>query len=411
MIFPRGRALHRNLDSLFVKIDSLISILETKLFTGYLNILSTGYEGVLVFYRGKPVAAFDKNKGVKNKGHVAKKQILRKGKEKDCSINVYAMPGKTLARLMSMKNLRLIYKDLSSDFADLDSLVEKLQYGGAYGCIDVTALNNQWTGIVFLSPEQIDASFLSYNDRTTTGATVLEDMRILLSRTGAVFNVFSTRNKIKPFERMVSENKPSQEQLVQVWGDIIGTVDKTVQPHIKKRGFTYTFKTVLKEISVVYPFLHPISGGFYYENGKASYRGSTTQLSEALGKSLSATVSRLAAESRKVNLTVLVKSALQSLIQQHEEVIKHFSLISFCELFDMTIYDRVVVAARPFFGENTDGFLERHWLNKLGATPANLKPEDLGALVAQLEKTALLLITKDEVKQLCQQIRFIRELY
>lgn len=410
MIFPRGHALHSNLDSLFIRIDALTSVLKEKNFSGYLGVSSADYEGVLIFYKGRLSAALDDYKGVKGRGKPAIQQIFSKGKEKDCSISVNAMPRNTVAHLLKMGYLRLLYKDLPSAFTDLNNLVNKLMQDGVAGCIDVTALNHQWSGIVFLSPDQMDGGFLWSEGKTTTGSSVLNEIRSLISKTGAVFNVFSAAGKIKQSKRPKINNTPRPEHLIVVWGDIIGTVEKAVQPHVKK-GFLFTFKTVLKEISVVYPFLHPISGGFYYENGKASFRGPADRLSEALGKSLSASVSRLAADQRKVNLSVLVKSALQPLIRKHADAMKHFSIASSCELFDMTIYDRVVVAARPFFGENTGGFLERQWLNKISATAENLIPEDLTALVAQLDKSAMLLISKEEVRELCQQIEFIQNSY
>lgn len=410
MIFPRGYAIHSNLDSLFVRLDVLTLILKEKRFTGYLSVSSTDYEGVLVFFKGKLPAALDDFQGITSSGISAIKQVCSKVKEKGCSINVYTMPLITVVRLLQMGHLKLLYKDLSSTFTNINSLTDKLLQDGVSGCIDVTALNKQWMGIVFPSPDHVDVSFLWNEGKTITGSPALDRIEPLVSKTGAVFNVFSGKGKIKPKKRPAINNTPSKERLIAAWGDIIGIVERTVQPYVKEK-FLYTFRAVLKEISVVYPFLHPSNGGFYYENGKASFRGSTDQLSEGLGKSLSASVSRLVAKKGKPNFSVIVKTALQPLIEKYADIVKHFSFASYCELFEITIYDRVVAVTQPFFGENTDGFLERQWLKKIDVTSENLTPEHLSALVVQLEKSAMLLISQDEVKQLCRQIEFIQMLY
>jgi hypothetical protein len=397
MIFPKGRVLRENLDPLSTPFDHLLSALEKQRFSGNVFVFQSQYEGVLVFERGKLSAAFDELDGVNGAGDSAMQQIYKKGKEHVSSISVYSIPNKTISRLLSMGNVQLHLKDLKSTVTELNDLIGHLNKTMLQGCIDVAASNNSWRAIIFVAPDHMVDSFLWNEEKIISGMAVLSAIAPLISQSGAVFNVFIPGDRVIPI-------RSSSEQLLAIWSEIIDTVDKTVTP-LSKKSFQNTLKDVFNEISVTYPFLHCIRGHFRYNDGKALFGGLIDKrLSEGLGKALSLSVSRLHQETPQVNMPILVKNALRPLIQSQSSIVQHFSLVASCDLFNMTTYERVLYVAQPFFGQNTDKYIERQCLNKIGITAESLKLRHIADLVKQIEKSAALVISKNEVKQLCQSL-------
>lgn len=400
MIFPKGRVLRENLDPLSTPFDHLISALEKQRFSGNVFVFQSQYEGVLIFERGKLSAAFDEFNGVNGAGNSALQQIYKKGKEHVSSISVYSMPIKTISRLLSMGNVQLLHKDLKSNVIELNNLIGNLNKPGLHGCIDVAASNNSWRGIIFVSPEHMVDSFLCNEEKITSGVAVLSAIEPLIAEAGAVFNVFIPGDRIIPI-------KSSSEQLLDIWSEIINTVDKTVTP-LSQKSFLNTLKDIFNEISVTYPFLHCIRGHFRYNDGKALFGGLVDKrLSEGLGRALTLSVSRLHKEIPLVNLPILVKNALRPLLQSQSSIVKHFSLAASCDLFNMTTYERVLYVAQPFFGQNTNKYIERQCLNKIGITAESFTLDHIADLVKQIEKSAALVISINEVKQLCQGLESI----
>jgi hypothetical protein len=63
MILPKGPAVHENLRTVFIDLNSFLQTLKEDNFTGYVQVSFWDYEGILFLEAGEIVNAFEESEG------------------------------------------------------------------------------------------------------------------------------------------------------------------------------------------------------------------------------------------------------------------------------------------------------------------------------------------------------------
>ena len=327
MIFPKGKMMYENLNTSFTNFGELLLNLNATSFTGYVHVSFLEYEGVLLVDSGKVVNAFEEIGETRATGQKAVASILSHAKDRDGTISVYHLSTEMVTMLASMMKGEVVYKKLTTELTSLDKLIDKLKNEEHTGYIEITMNKEKGTGIIFLQSGDAIESIVSTNGETISGPQVLNRMIETSSATGATFNVYKADPKgifEDSVEIMAGFELP---QLLAVWQDILGAVERATHGLYDEGHFLDVFKDTLIERAADYPFLDPFAAEFEYKNGKIFFHGElVNNFSHGLGECLNATIDTLATENRDANLAAKIKTEVQAVKKKHAQVIEKFNL-------------------------------------------------------------------------------------
>lgn len=327
MILPKGQTVYENLNTSFTSFGELLLDLKRNSLTGFVQVSFWEYEGVLFLDSGTIVNGVEEARGRKTTGQGAVNNITRKVQEKDGTISVYGLSAEMVTMLASMTRSEVVYKDLSTDFTSLEQLVAKLQSEGHTGYVEVAMKDGKGVGIIFLQDGDAIESILSINGNAISGAQVLRRVVESASALGAAFNVYKAAVEEAFDESAEIMARFELPQLLEVWQEIIATVERTADGLFSEGHFLNTFKDTLIERVEDYPFLDPFAAEFGYKDGQIAFRGeSVTNLSQALGECLSATIGKLDAEVSDVDFSARIRTGLAAVKETHAAAIEKFAL-------------------------------------------------------------------------------------
>jgi hypothetical protein len=329
MILPKGRAEYENLNTSFIDFGELIGDLKANSFTGYVEISFWEYAGVLFVDNGEIVNGLEEIGVKKGIGQQAVAGIMQQAKERNGSVSVYALTAEMVTLLASMLKSEVVHKDLNTDFSDLRQLLTKLQSEGHTGYLEIAFKGGKGTAMILMRSGEVVESMLSSGSEVISGAQALPHIMEAASSVGAVFNVHRTVIE-EAFEDtteiLVGLELP---QLLEVWQEVIATVERIADGHAGKGSFLKAFKDALIANAEEYPFLDPFAAEFDYKEGQITYSGpASAEFSQALGKSLSATVDKMAESLPRIDLVTEAGDALAAVTQEHAEAIQRYGLRS-----------------------------------------------------------------------------------
>jgi hypothetical protein len=327
MILPKGRAAYENLNTSFIDFSELTRDLKANGFTGYVQVSFWEYEGVLFVDNGTIVNGVEETGGTRRTGQQAVGGIMRQAEEKNGSVSVYSLTAEMVTMLASMLKSELVHKDLNTDFSDLGQLLTKLQSEGHTGYVEVAVKGGKGTAMILMRSGDVVESMLSSGSDVLSGAQTLPHIVETASSVGAVFNVY--RTVIEEAFESTAEILVGLElpQLLGVWQDVVAGVERAVDHRAGEGSFLKAFKDTLIDGAEDYPFLDPFAGEFDYREGQITYTGSVSEeFSQALGRSLSATVDTIAERLSGIDLVSEVRDGLAPVVEERADAIQRYGL-------------------------------------------------------------------------------------
>jgi hypothetical protein len=328
MILPKGRAEYESLNTSFVDFGGLMQDLKANGFTGYVRVSFWEYEGVLFVDNGTIINGIEETAHAQSTGQQAVRGIMDQAEEKNGSVSVYSLTADMVTMLASVLESEVVHKDLNTDFSDLGQLVAKLQSEGHTGYVEVALKGGKGSAMILLRSGEIAESMLSSGSEVISGTQALPHIIEAASSVGAVFNVHRTALE-GAFENtgeiLVALELP---QLLTLWQNVVAAVERIVDGHAGKGSFLDAFKDSLIESAEEYPFLDPFAGEFDYRDGLITYSGQASEgLSRALGRSLGATVSRMADSLPGVDLVADVRKELALVVEERADAVQRYGLM------------------------------------------------------------------------------------
>lgn len=268
MILPKNQPVHENLNTSYTNFDQLVNDLRANQFTGYVNLSSWKYEGILFVDSGNLVNVVEETEGKRRTGLGALEGLRTRAREKDGAIGVFRLDGDLVALLAGSAQRSALYEQLSTDLTTFDRLIAKLQKEVLTGHVEVQ-LPDKSSGMIFLEKGATISSFYSVNGATVMGDTAIEKLAHS-ANDGAMFNVYRS-DPTASFEQDFVKL-----ELIQAWQNLLALVESAVDQATSTGTFTTEFKRGCLENLQEYPFLDPFAGGFEFKGGQMHFEGSTS---------------------------------------------------------------------------------------------------------------------------------------
>ena len=298
VIIPREKPVIENLNIYYLDVKKLLEHYQGEIGSGGVYFKSHSAEGAIFFDKDDLLNGFFQERKKEIVGPAAIDHIIETGSNYNFTVNIYRISPQEVYFWSSIPAAEKIYKNLSTEFTDLEGLIKKMSSEKLTGYIDVSIGNGQEGGLIFIINGKIMGGSFSWGNGEPSPTKKNQDLLVQKTKlSGGSFNVCRI-----PLTKMQVRDDPYHRQ-----GDpgaVLGMLEKFLEIAeyvvTKQRMRGVDFHKLLKqkfiENAEKYEFLDPFAGEFEYENRKITFAGvadekelvngvveSTIQLGQELG--------------------------------------------------------------------------------------------------------------------------------
>jgi hypothetical protein len=279
VIIPREKPVIENLNIYYLDVRKLLEHYQGEVGSGGIFFKSHAAEGVIFFDKDDLLNAIYKEKDSELSGADAIDQLINAGGQYNFSVHVYQISLDEVYFWSSIPSAEKIYKDLSTEFTDLEGLIRKMSSEKLTGYIDVTIGNGQESGLIFIINGKIMGGSFTWDNGEPGPSRKNQELLIKKSKKhGGSFNVCRiplSKMKVEG-EARSSFAKPSKNTLIMM-GELLKIFEETVADKKKmKADFNKILKKSFVENAEKYAFLDPFAGEFEYANHRIKFSGTAT---------------------------------------------------------------------------------------------------------------------------------------
>src|SRR6056297_781831 len=193
IIIPKEKPVIENLNSYYLKIDKLLEHYQGALESGGVYFKAPTVEAVVFFDDENILNGSYKDKRSQVTGQAAIDRIIKAASESNCSVSVYQIQPDRLYYWARLTSSNALYSDLSSEFADLEGLIKKMENEKLTGYIDVRLNPDGEQELLFFHNGQLLGGSSSNSQGRVDRSGEYRDDLIKRSRDqGGTFNVHQT---------------------------------------------------------------------------------------------------------------------------------------------------------------------------------------------------------------------------
>lgn len=337
MILPKGRALYENLRTSFVEFNNFLQSLKEDNFTGYVQLSSWEYRGILFLEAGEIVNAVEETSGGKRSAEEAAENIMAMARGDDGKIDAYELSPEMVTLLASASEEEVVYRDLTTDFTRLDKLIEKMREQRHSGYIDIMLKGQQGRGLVFFQDGEVVETLVGGDGpQDHYGTDSLPRILQAAEKTGATFTVYRS-SAFDPTPRRVEVSEPRGfRDLIEMLGEAIGRIETLVDGLTKQKG---SFRDLLKKAQVErseeHPFLDPFMAEFEYANREIRFSGdaSLEEFVKGVKECLALTLEWVPVKISRDELYGRVTAIVQPVAEKYREEVEMYGLKSYIPEF------------------------------------------------------------------------------
>ncbi len=402
LLLPKGQTVYSGLKTAFTEFDAMLAELGSNGFTGYVRVTANGYEGLLLLDTGQVITAIGQAQGEKKSGPLAAQELAAQARGTDGTIDVCKLSHEWVSILSGTTEAEPVFGRLNTDLVDLAALIKKLESSQHTGYIRLTLRAQGGDGLILMQDGKVIESLCSPEDGTPP-EQVLSQLLERAMTFGADIDVYAAE-----IERAFSDGESISATLglaglVDIWQEIIHTVEKTADGLTENGAFAVAFNRALDARTRDYAFLDRF-GVFLYKDGQLVYKGKPEKdFSRAVGECTSAAIEKLEPKAGSDVLKARSKVALQHIKQERRDAIKELGLETALD-WQLTPFELVLAEAYPFLGNSTERIVQRQCREHLGLEPAALSFEHLRELARWVEISSTLVISKEQARALAQKI-------
>ena len=325
VIIPREKPVIENLNIYYLDIRKLFEHFQGEIGSGGVFFKSHSAEGAIFFDENELLNGYFQEKDTMLTGNPAIDQLIQAESEHNYSVSIYRISQEEVYFWSSLPSAEIIYKDLSTDFTNLDGLIKKMSSEKLTGYIDVTIGDGIEGGLVFISNGEIIGGSYSWGgEKTDSSQSNLEILVDKTKKSGGIFNV--SRISMKK-DKVADESK---EQVSDTNLDILAMLEEflgvfeTVAPTGKNKGagFSSILKKKFVEKAEEYAFLDPFAAEFEYSDRKIKYSGQAGE--KELANGVITSVKELAEE---LGILTEVKKYMTTWADKYEKKIEELGIV------------------------------------------------------------------------------------
>jgi hypothetical protein len=277
LVVPKEKPLLSNLNAFYLKIDKLIEHYQGEIGAGGIFFNSAGAQGAIFFDPDEIVGGYFNEKDNELVGADAVERLLDTNLDYNFSVDIYAIYQKLVYFWSSIPAAEKIYKDLSTDFTDLEGLIRKMGVEKLTGYIDVEFVGGKESGMIFISDGEIIGVSFSWNPGNQ--GSLKDHVKDLVEMSKAAGGIFQVSRISLNQEEKITENEitaPSayNQNTLKMLEEYIGIFETLYNSGIDNE---FDFNSLLRNKFVQnadrFEFLDPFAEDFEYRDRKITFTG------------------------------------------------------------------------------------------------------------------------------------------
>lgn len=298
IVIPKEKPAIENLNSYYLDIRKLVEHYQGQLGAGGIHFKSPAAEGVIFFDKDELLGGIFRDKDRNIQGKEVLNVITEASSQYNFVISIYEIAENKVYFWANIPDAKKIYKNLSTEFTDLEGLIKKMTSEKLTGYIEVIINKGGEGGLVFFSDGEIIGGSYSWGKGEVNA--LKENRELLVAKTkdsGGIFHVSRIEASKRPGGAEIVRNE--QKPLAGVLTVLEELLQKTETEVAKKKNIERDFDGLLKkkfiEKADKYIFLDPFADEFKYTAGKITFTGEATD--EELMRGVAESVREIAEES------------------------------------------------------------------------------------------------------------------
>jgi len=275
VVIPRQQPVLENLNIYYINVRKLLEHFQGEIGTGGVFFKSHAAEGVIFFDQNELLNGFFQDRDIEIAGHEAIERLLQAGDDYNFSVNIYEIGSQEVYYWASIPTAEKIYKDLSTEFTDLEGLIKKMGSEKLTGYIDVNIGNGKEMGLIFLINGKIMGGSYSWGNGSPSPSKKNQDLLIQKTKElGGSLNVCRIPLTNSESDRETELEKTKHPEAIEILEELLAIFEKVVRLKRKKQtDFQKLLKQKLVEHADRYSFLDPFAGEFEYNEHKIRFSG------------------------------------------------------------------------------------------------------------------------------------------
>ena len=313
VIVPRGNPVFENLNSYYLDLRRLLEHCQGEMGSGAIYLKSPTAEGVLFFEAHELLGGTYENRGEKLAGKAAIDRLLTPSPTENYQVSIYEMAPEEAYYWSSIPNAKRIYKDLSTEFTDLEGLIKKMSSEKLSGYIEISLNSELDGGFLFFRNGQVVGGYYFWEKNFSASRESQDLLLRKAKRSGGIFHV----SRISVESNAVKEvsKKPSAPEVIAALEDLLALLESLcTSSQTIKADFNTLLKKRFLDLADEYAFLDPFAGEFQYSGWKIRLASAVSDAD--LAKGLLTAVAGLV---RDQGLKVPFNSRLEGWLQKHRK--------------------------------------------------------------------------------------------
>ena len=199
VIIPREKPVLENMNIYYLNVQKLLEHYQGEIGSGGVYFKSHAAEGAIFFDKDDLLSGHFIDKKNEISGVQAIKSLLNAGDKHNFNVTIYKIAEDEVYFWASIPTAEKIYKDLSTEFTDLEGLVKKMSSEKLTGYIDASIGQGKEAGLIFIINGNIIGGSYSWSNGKPTPNK--ENQQLIIRKTkekGGTFNVCRIRiSKLK----------------------------------------------------------------------------------------------------------------------------------------------------------------------------------------------------------------------
>ncbi|MBW2607266.1 MAG: hypothetical protein JRD05_06465 [Deltaproteobacteria bacterium] len=325
VIIPREKPVIENLNIYYLDIRKLFEHFQGEIGSGGVFFKSHSSEGAIFFDEDELLNGYFQEKDTMLTGNAAIDQLIQAESDRNYSVSIYKISQEEVYFWSSLPSAEKIYKDLSTDFTDLEGLIKKMSSEKLTGYIDVSIGDGMEGGLIFISNGEIIGGSYSWGGEKTNSSQ--NNLEILIDKTKKAGGIFQVSRISMKKEKVAGESKEqvsdTNVDTLAMLEEILG-VFETVASSGKNKGagFSNILRKKFVEKAEEYAFLDPFAAEFEYSDRKIKYSGQADE--KELADGVITSVKELAEE---LEILTEVKKYMASWTDKYGKKIEELGIV------------------------------------------------------------------------------------
>lgn len=282
LVVPKEKAVFSNLNTFYLNLDRLLEHFQGEIGAGCLVFQSAAAGGAVYFDPDEILNGYYFNKSKTLTGEPAVDQLLSEKHEHNYTVDIYRLPREEVYFWSTIPTAEIRYKDLSTEFTDLEGLLKKMRAEKLTGYIDASLRRSGEGGLIFLSGgEVVGGSFSWQPDVSIPLQSRIETLVRKTKRSGGIFQV--SRIPLAA-DKADTRKKTAEPQVLTMLEEFLSIFETLYR---SKRNRKTDFNTLIRKKFVEnaerFVFLDPFAAEFEYVDRKIRFSGAATDVELAQG--------------------------------------------------------------------------------------------------------------------------------